>query len=259
MDFRTFSHAHNSRLLERLSNHIGEAARSPRAVHQLRVAIRRLRQTLPKPCREIRRPLKEIMTQAGVVRDYDIALELIARLKAQNARAVAAKLRARRALARRNLSALCRQWRRVSLPPRKAGGSATVQQAARRTLPRMAKVFLREGRRAAEPKAPAKRLHKFRLAAKKFRYTLELLAGCYGPAAGDWLEKLKATQTLLGEISDCAVSIRLLKESGADETLIGALKQRRKRKTRAFRKTWEPAAAGFEKWMGTLSRPRNIA
>ncbi len=259
MDFRTFSHAHASRLMDRLSNHIGEAARSPRAVHQLRVAIRRLRQTLPKACPEIRRPLKEIMKEAGAVRDCDIALELIARLKAKNARAVSAKLRTRRTRARRNLSLLCRQWRRVSVPPPKNGRSGTLEEAARRTLPRLAKSFLREGHRAAEPKAPAKRVHNFRLAAKKLRYTLEIFAGCYGPAAGDWLEQLKATQTLLGEISDCAVSIRLLKESGAGETLIGALKQRRKRKTRAFRKTWEPAVVGFEKWMGALSRPRNIA
>ena len=261
MDFSRFSDAQASRLLELLSSHMGAAARSPRAVHHLRVAIRRLRQALPKPCPEIRRPLKKIMTQAGAVRDCDIALELIAGSKAEDAPAVSAKLRARRAAARNNLAALCREWpsRKVSIPLRKAGGSATVEQAARRTLPRLAREFLREGHRAGGPKASAKHLHKFRLAAKKFRYTLELFAGCYGPAADQWLEQLKATQTLLGEIIDCAASQRLLQELGAGTELIQALKRRRKRRTRAFHDAWESAAEEFEKWIGALSHPHRSA
>lgn len=268
MDFSSFSFDQTSRLLEHLNARIQGAARSPsaRAVHQLRVAIRRLRQALPKPCPEFRGPLKELMAQAGAVRDCDIALKLIAESHNagsldKDARAVSARLRARRSKAQAMLSTLCRSQplRRISLPRQTEAEPAAAAKAARRVLPRLAKSFLRAGGRAAHPDSTGKQLHKLRLEAKKFRYTLELFAGCYGAAASEWLEQLKAIQALLGAISDCAVSERLILELGAAANLVDALKQRRKRKTRAFRKAWEPAAEGFEKWVAALRRPARAA
>ena len=136
---------------------------------------------------------------------------------------------------------------------------ATVEDVAYRKLPRLAETFFRDGRRAASQEASAEQLHKFRLAAKKFRYTLELFAELYGPAAGEWVEQLRATQTLLGSISDCSVTRRLVEDMGAGGGMVAALKNRQKRKTREFRQAWEEglgSAGAAKQWVHALHHQR---
>ena len=204
MDSRAFSVDQTTRLLKRLALQIKGTPRShaPEAVHDLRVAIRRFTQALtiskpflpPRAVKKIRRRIKAIMTLAGGVRNCDIALKLVTLSKAKDAATVAAKLRTRRTEAQKVLAASLRRWtaeNSLSKWRRALGGEAatgksqspTVEAVARRELPRLAEAFFREGRRAASQEASAKQLHKFRLAAKRFRYTLELFAELYGPVA----------------------------------------------------------------------------
>src|SRR5215831_17465000 len=280
MDSRAFSVDQTTPLLERLALQIKGTPRShaPEAVHDLRVAIRRFTQALAisKPflpsraVKKIRRRIKAIMTLAGGVRNCDIALKLVTLSKAEDAAAVEAKLRTRRADAQKFLAASLRQWiaeNSVSMWRRALVGEAaataesqpaTVEAVAHRELPPLAEAFFREGRRAARQEASAKQLHKFRLAAKRFRYTLELFAELYGPVAGDWVEQLRATQALLGSINDCAVTRRLVEELGAGAGMVAALKNRQKRKTREFRRAWEEdlnSSEGVRLWIHALQHP----
>ena len=209
------------------------------------------------------------MTLAGAVRDCDIALKLVARSKAQDAATVEARLRSRRAEAEKTLAVSLRRWTsegaaskwRQALQaesPEHESQPATVEAVARRMLPRLAEVFFREGRRAAARGASAEQLHKFRLASKRFRYTLELFAEFYGPAAAHWVEQLRATQTFLGGISDCAVTRRLVQDLGASAAMVAALKDRQKRKAREFRKAWWEglgSAGVSRRWVQSLHRP----
>jgi CHAD domain-containing protein len=214
----------------------------------------------------MRRRLKLIMRLAGEVRDTDVALQLTA---ASGASSLEAKLRARRKTAAKSLLASLKHWtarKSVSkwrsalesgIPPRELGQSKA-EAFAHRELPRLAARFFREGARAAAPQASAGERHRFRLAAKKFRYTLELFAEFYSPAAAHWMAQVKELQALLGAINDCR-SVRALVEAlGGDPKIEASLKKRQHRKSLEFRRAWTArfgAADAAKQWMQWLSRP----
>jgi CHAD domain-containing protein len=52
-----------------------------------------------------------------------------------------------------------------------------------------------------------KELHRMRIAAKHFRYTMEALAPCYGKRLDPSIRNARRIQTELGEIHDCDVWI----------------------------------------------------
>ena len=276
METYPFAVAQATRLLERLAFQINGAVHSPHAgaIHDLRVAIRRFSQVLsackacfpPRSVRKMRRRLKLIMRLAGEVRDTDVALQLTA---ASGASSLEAKLRARRKTAAKSLLASLKHWtarKSVSkwrsalesgIPPRELGQSKA-EAFAHRELPRLAARFFREGARAAAPQASAGERHRFRLAAKKFRYTLELFAEFYSPAAAHWTAQVKELQALLGAINDCR-SVRALVEAlGGDPKIEASLKKRQHRKSLEFRRAWTArfgAADAAKQWMQSLSHP----
>jgi hypothetical protein len=94
----------------------------------------------------------------------------------------------------------------------------TVESAgenARRILPGMAREFFALGRTAAGPASTPAQLHAFRLAAKRFRYTLELFEPMYGPMLAERLEQVRKIQSMLGDRQDCVVlGERLRKRAG---------------------------------------------
>ena len=53
--------------------------------------------------------------------------------------------------------------------------------------------------------ANVRELHDLRIAAKRLRYTLEVLGAVLGPAAGVVEDEARALQDLLGEVHDCDV------------------------------------------------------
>jgi CHAD domain-containing protein len=246
------------------------------AIHDLRVAIRRFSQALaackacfpPRAVRKMRRRLKPVMALAGEVRDTDVALHLVAAAGA-GAGALEAKLRARRKTAAKSLVALLKhctarksvsKWRSAlesGIPPRELR-QATAEAFAHRQLPRLAARFFREGARAAAPEASAGERHRFRLAAKRFRYTLELFAGFYGPAAAHWTAQVRELQSILGAMNDCRSARALVEALGGDPKIEASLKKRQQRKSLEFRRAWTArfGAAGCAKhWMQALSHP----
>jgi len=91
---------------------------------------------------------------------------------------------------------------------------------ARRALPRLAREFFALGRTAAGPASTPAQLHAFRLAAKRFRYTLELFEPMYGPMLAERLEQVRKIQGLLGDRQDCVVlGDRLRKRAGETEAV----------------------------------------
>ncbi len=267
---RVFAARQAERLLRAVSTRISQTVRSPGIdhVHDLRVAIRRYRRVLSvlKACfpadetREIRRELKRIMKLAGNVRDHDIALELFPRVvlplsTSEKPLPIITQLQTARAEAARALSASLRTWRPGGLPTRwrKALHSgqrantqnshfcgATPESAARAILPAMAEAHFRAGEKACRDKASMDELHKFRIAAKNLRYTLDMFAPLYGEALQPLVERLKEAQDLLGEIHDYAVVRDLLgeeKEGGKSERrkILADLKKRQHRKIEQFR------------------------
>lgn len=97
---------------------------------------------------------------------------------------------------------------------------------ARRHLPALAHEFFGAGRELlAGPAAPAD-LHAFRLAAKRFRYTLELFRPLYGRGLDAKLEAVRRIQSLLGKRQDCEVLAgRLRLPAQSSEELRAALEK----------------------------------
>ena len=58
---------------------------------------------------------------------------------------------------------------------------------------------------AVRDPANVRELHDLRIAAKRLRYTLEVLGGVLGPAAGVVEDEARALQDILGEVHDCDV------------------------------------------------------
>jgi CHAD domain-containing protein len=258
---RRFAREQADRLLGRLAFQVGRATKShnAEAVHDLRVSIRRFVQVLRvlKPCfrgkelRKIRRELKRIMVVAGEVRNHDIALKLLAKSKRPERTSLQAKIQSRRQERERSLVTMLKNWleRKSSLKWRgalgraaeEAGedfGKAPTAQTARQMLPGMAQDFFEGGDQAANVKAEPREVHRFRLAAKKFRYTLELFAPMCGASLNPQLEAMRRVQTLLGDINDLETVRDLVSQYEGADAVIAWLKKRQRKRLTEFRAHW---------------------
>lgn len=277
---RRFAGEHVVRLLGRFAFQINHALKSPdpQAVHDLRVATRRFMQALKiwKPCfpgkeaRRIRRRLKKIMTAAGEVRNYDVALKLLSKSGARDRTHLLLRLRSRRKEAQRVLVSLLKRWmeRKSSLKWRSVLAAAlaearddfcgiAIEETAGRALRGMTQDFLQRGGEASQAKASPRALHQFRIASKKFRYTLELFVPLYGPPLNRQLEDIKRTQTLLGDINDCVTVGELVAHYKGGSALADWLKKRQRKRTEVFRQYWRKEFGGRESapaWIDSLRR-----
>ncbi len=268
-----------NRLLRQVAFQVSRSTRSrdPEAVHELRVAIRRLTQALVvfKPCfpakevKKVRRRLGKIMALAGDVRNCDIAVRLLAKSRIEFAVALRSKAQTQRKEAERDLITALRRWIvrkssskwRARLSPDVADHQTfcgtTIETTAQRMLPRMAKDFLRGGDEVAVPNISPEKLHQFRIASKKFRYTLELFTPLYGPTIHAWLDQIKAVQTLLGDFNDCETVRAMIARWPGSKAVDGQLKKRQQRKMEEFARQWHERLADPEnvrRWTGYLKQ-----
>ena len=142
--------------------------------------------------------------------------------------------------------------------------AATAGENARAQLPSLAGGYFKAGREALEAARSPAELHAFRLRTKRLRYTLELFRGSYGPSLEQRIDSLKEVQTVLGDINDCAVALRVAKKLLASHSahyrkVERFLNARVTRLAAGFRKHWreEFDAPGREDWwVGYLARRR---
>src|ERR1700694_3222483 len=80
--------------------------------------------------------------------------------------------------------------------------TGTAAESAKELLPKLAHKYFEVGRKAADGKRTPAQLHKFRIATKKFRYTLELFEPVYGPSIERHIDKLRELQSILGKLND---------------------------------------------------------
>lgn len=277
IETRQFTIEQTGRLLRRVAFQVGRTAKScdGNAVHDLRVVIRRFTQSIAvsKPCfpgkdiRKIRRRLKKIMAAAGEVRNYDIALQFLANSQSGDAKELQSKLQIRRKDSSRILTGELKRWKNRQLSAKwraaleaavakdnKAFARTAIQLTSTRTLRRMMKDFLKRGDAAASNEASSQDLHRFRILAKKFRYTIEM----FGPLQGNsWVgavESIKRAQTLLGDINDCVTIARLVEQNGASRQLVSQLRKRKSRKTLEFRQYWSDELQASDEWRNFAAR-----
>lgn len=194
-------------------------------LHQLRVAVRRLRvacgplaraaQWQPEALAPVQDSLRALGQRLGAARDWDVFIEetwppladslndAALRQKLQEAAGLqqaTARLQAQAALEERDTQRLLLQLGRCLAqadeedPPVPydvlTAQLDKLEQQLRRALPRL------------EHLSPT-RLHRLRITAKKLRYLTEFIAGRYDPKATEhWLDWLKKAQTVFGVHND---------------------------------------------------------
>jgi len=132
----------------------------------------------------------------------------------------------------------------------------TAAENARASLPALADRFFEDGRRVVEGERPGPgELHKLRLKAKRFRYTLELFKPCHGPGLKQRLKKLKEIQDFLGAINDCETTAKMIPQPASagpqQQKLRAFLQSRIEENSAAFLEHWRTqfdAAGECESW-----------
>lgn len=199
----------------------------PEYIHQMRVALRRLRTILAVARRRHDHPLtghllvetRWLGRELGPARDWDVLLTetLPAHVAEQGAPSGYARLLSDASAARRSARAAAAEavasprygelvvdllaW--LELPP--APGRKGAAASAREPLERRHRGVLRAGRPELLVDDAAR--HRLRLACKKLRYTAEALAPAFPPHAADrYIATLAHMQKSLGSLNDAAVA-----------------------------------------------------
>lgn len=274
-----FAHRQATRLLTDLRRKLARTGESagPTAVHDLRVAIRRFLQALAvfkaafpaHQRKKIHRKLKQVMDPAGEVRNCDIAGALISKLSPRIGPQLRRKLQRNRKTAERKLAQSLRglmdrelpaKWRvgleLTSTAAKNGSNRREIPPAAQHMVTEMAAEFLSLGKKAASPDTSAREVHRFRIASKKLRYTLELVEPFHGGELTRWLDRVKAVQSILGDANDCETVRRMVSKWGAPDDLIAKLEKRQNRKLKIFRREWAFPAALPAKPAAKDSAPR---
>ncbi len=215
------------------------AGKDPEYLHQLRVALRRLRAGLslfktaiPQPAfAPLMDRLREQNKTLGEARDWDVFVhEMLRALRAQRSgeAGVAAFERRCVRMGRAHLRAAqgivaAPAWQRLWLEFGRllAGGAWMQEQPALASpvgefsanlLQQRAATLRKRGKRLRELDAAAR--HRLRIAAKKLRYAAEFFAALYPKRrVRPYVQSLAAVQDVLGSLNDAATLLRLLEEA----------------------------------------------
>ena len=250
----------------------------PEAVHQCRVATRRLRSDLASFgahldagwAESVRGELKWLAGALGALRDAEVLLDLLSRsaggLLEADREAVASPLELlaqRRDRARAQLEELVRQKRYVALldaAVRTAldpgpGAGAPVQEALRVILEASWGRLERAVDRLEDPPSD-EALHTVRIRAKRCRYAAEAAAPVLGKPAARLAKRAEAIQEVLGEHQDAVVAEAWLREASRDAPgpvafaagrLAATIAGRRDQARRRFPDKWRRAVRAAEK------------
>jgi CHAD domain-containing protein len=212
-----------------------------RAVHQARVASRRLREALPvlaasgdDALRRARKRVRRVTRALGPVRELDVALAHLSEFESKGAAPSAAIEHVRRFITRQRnerrramLGVLTPgKLEKLKKPVTQAGVPAGARAAAdveasRRVIARSTKLA-QAIERAGGMYLPD-RLHAVRVAAKKLRYALELQQQIRRSRATSRIEQLKAMQDLLGRMHDLEVLIDRVRATEVEEAAVNRL------------------------------------
>jgi CHAD domain-containing protein len=235
-------------------------------VHELRVAIRRVRADLrifakvfdPIWLEKIKLQLCDLARVVGEERDLDVIFVRLEQLVAalpesdqQHAETLLSQLKNDRGVAHeRTLAALSDRGRGApiealavvaSRPPLAADANQVAIEDLVAATGRQWR-RLRKSVRAAEALPTAEELHKVRVRAKTLRYSLETLAPVLDRSARRHAKELAALQSHLGEMQDAVVIERWLREfretGRGDAFLIGELVGIERAREEWFRATW---------------------
>lgn len=201
-----------------------------RAVHQARVATRRLREALPlisagKAGRRLERVARSLTGVLGTVRELDVALQMLQELTRSNGAPASAIAALRSAISNERLILQREAAKQIDAIDVERLERKAMQALERRAVEsghpvdRQARVLAarrRAARRAQRVEGAVDaagaiylpdRLHQVRIAVKKLRYALEIVRDLIRSRAEARIRFLKRMQDLLGRMHDLEVLI----------------------------------------------------
>ena len=216
--------------LRALEKNLPAAAKGNRdALHQARVASRRIREALPlvsggDRARRLERQVRKITQALGPVRELDVALQILEEIEQAGEVPRPALARLRQAVSRERQVLHADMQRRLEdcniakLRKRAIGVARKCanERGPKRDPVRLARARTRAARRAERLRAAIEsatgiylpdRLHDVRIAVKKLRYALELVREVTGSRATAKIRTLSKVQDLLGRMHDLEVLI----------------------------------------------------
>jgi CHAD domain-containing protein len=116
--------------------------------------------------------------------------------------------------------------------------SKSLKENLQKRLPKLAADYFSAGRVAMAPGTSWHDMHQFRLATKRFRYTLETFRVAYGPGIALRIDALKQIQTYLGDINDYIVTSGMLESMPDTAELRAKLSEKADGKTRKLHSYW---------------------
>ena len=133
--------------------------------------------------------------------------------------------------------------------------SKNATETARAVLPKLAQKYFKAGRETLEGKRSPKEMHRFRIATKRFRYSLELFRPVYGPSLEGQLDSLRKLQNALGDLSDYHTMHQIFSN---DKSLQAKLERAIKRKLKEFEQRWQEFGSDWQlrRWKSYLSTGR---
>jgi CHAD domain-containing protein len=196
----------------------------PEDLHDLRVAVRRLRAVLraadsllvPEWSEPLRGELKWLGGELGPARDLDVLLEHLRGEASQldgdevafaevlqhlEAGRAGARERLLAALGSDRYLALLEQLEAAARAPHVRALDAPLDRLAAKEFRRLSKAV-----RALGPDPSDEELHRVRIRGKRARYAAELAAPAVGKRAGRFVKRAKAFQDVVGEHQDAAVA-----------------------------------------------------
>lgn len=203
---------------------------SPKAIHAFRVETRRLLSRLElfggflpnQPLDKVRRLLKRNLDLLDDLRDTQVLLETLARMRRRSSAAQVF----RASLLKREQRCIRRANKQIQrIKTRRLGRlvvecQADLEERLADLTPRKTRAgllrsvncaFRRVGRlRARVSPDDTSTIHRTRVAFKKFRYMVEALEGCLPGVTRERLEAMRRYQTLMGNIQDSAVLLAAL-------------------------------------------------
>lgn len=202
------------------------------AVHDMRVALRRLRSALrdfvqvidEKPLKRVKDDLKKISDLLGAVRDLDVAIialedlssetdeediaggisELATDLRADRERGHVRLVKALDSISLDDLQRSFSDRIEDSLRQQELFRPGTLSEAGRTVIEARLQEFCDKSTAIYDPFNGVE-LHDLRIAAKRLRYAIELFGVAWGDEIGGFAAELSKMQSFLGEVHDCDV------------------------------------------------------
>jgi CHAD domain-containing protein len=199
-------------------------------VHDMRVATRRLRGALRDfgeltdcpSIKRVRKGLKSLADELGAVRDHDVAIIALEKLKAESESSdvqngigllIDERLVLRdeeyldlmKVISVTSIEDLQQKFTSAvdkALGQRELFQPTSLQVAGRDVITNRLKDLLELGSSIYEP-FNEKALHKLRIASKRLRYAIELFGTCWNGALDAFAEDISKLQSNLGEVHDC--------------------------------------------------------